>query len=461
MLWIWCRIELGWDDINVLKIKESSDMRNEILWQHNIEQKVYRQRRIKRRRRKKNRPSELFFSENLQSFFSCQLRLLKRFGFISQDFKTNIVNVPKNFSFKNDYDGCLAFFRTLLSSYVFHNGNLIISFVKCQQSTIACFSLLEVLLLELDLIKDKYNQCRYQTCKKEVKFIQSVKDSKTNKYLHAFFGIKLPEEQNDGSKYLKMIVQTGKKRKYFENTKAKVSGNVTKFVNDSAQEVSAQLKLAGIRALGGMLGEVLGNAEDHCAEYSCWYVDGISFSEKQHGVDVVDLNIAIINFGQSMYEGFESTKNENLENYSKCDKLYSIHKLLFSRNNHFEKESLFTMYMLNEGISRLKYKDESRGNGTMKFLESFITLGSFGNIDSRFKCQLNIISGHTTLTCDNDIGIYKDNGKSKISLNKEHDLKMLPYKDYLSYHTEYFPGTILECHIYLNKNYFYKILKEQ
>lgn len=436
-------------------------MRNEIFWQQNIERKVYKRRRIKRRRKKKSRPTGLSFSDNSQSFFSCQLRLLKRFGFVLRNLETSIVNVPKNFSLKNDYDGCLAFFRTLLSSYVFHNGNLIISFEKCQQSTIACFSLLEVLLSELNLIKEKYNQSRYQTCKKEVKFIQSVKDSKTNKYLHSFFGIKLPEEQNDGSKYLKMKVQTGKKRKYFENTKARVSGNVTKFVNDSAQEVNAQLRLAGIRALGGMLGEVLGNAEDHCAEYSRWYVDGISFSEKQHGVDVVDLNIAIINFGQSMYEGFESTKNKNIENYSKCDNLYSIHKLLFSRNDHFEKESLFTMYMLNEGISRLKYKDESRGNGTMKFLKSFITLGSFGNIDHRFKCQLNIISGHTTLTCDNDIGIYEENGKSKISLNKEHNLKLLPDKEHLSYNSEYFPGTILECHIYLNKNYFYQILKEQ
>lgn len=116
--------------------------------------------------------------------------------------------------------------------------------------------------------------------------------------------------------------------------------------------------------------------------------------------------------------------------------------------------------MLNDGISRLKYKDESRGNGMMRFLKSFISLGSFGEQDSRFKCQLNVVSGHTILTCDNDMKYYKKDKFDVLSLNKENNMDKLPDKNYLISNLKYFPGTILECHIFLNKDYFYTKLNE-
>ena len=90
----------------------------------------------------------------------------------------------------------------------------------------------------------------------------------------------------------------------------------------------------------------------------------------------------------------------------------------------------------------------------MHFLESFISLGSFGIDNPNFKCQLNVISGHTILTCDNDMHAFKHKTTNVLSLNKEKDFKKLPNKKYLSYNEEYFPGTILECHLYLNEQYF-------
>lgn len=237
-----------------------------------------------------------------------------------------------------------------------------------------------------------------------------------------------------------------------------MSSIVVDFVNKSTKEAGAQLKMTGRTAIEHLVGEVLGNAEDHSAPNSNWYVDAISFVEKQDDIEVVDLNLSIMNVGMSMYEGFEATKIENIDNYSKCEALYNLHKSQFTHFNKFERECLFTMYMLNDGISRLKFEDESRGNGTMKFLDAFIKLGSFGNKDKRFKCQLNVISGHTVLTCDNDIHPYKENGFRILSLNRENDFHKLPSKSYLSHNIEYFPGTILECHIYLNKDYFENIL---
>lgn len=434
-------------------------MINVILWHKNLEKKIFKRRRIILRKKKKVYSSNKFSGVGInRKFFSCELNILNKAEFIQNNLVNKVIYSPKNFLLKENFDECILFFKNIISSYILGNGNIVISFEKCSISSIASFSLLEILIKELQNFKYKYNINKFKVCEKEIYFKHSIVDIKTNKYLHSFFGLQLPDNQNDGSRYLKLKMLTGKKRVYYENSKTIACSKITEFVNNSAQEVGAELNEDGKHALDGLLGEVLGNAEDHCANCSHWFVDGISFSEKQHEIDVVDLNLSIINFGLSMFEGFENTKLDNAQNYAKCQNKYEKHKSLFTMHSKFDKEALFTLYMLNDGISRLKYKDESRGNGMMKFLKSFISLGSFGEQDARFKCQLNVVSGHTILTCDNDMKYYKKGTFNVLSLNKENDMDKLPDKNYLKSNSMYFPGTILECHIYLNKTYFYKEL---
>ena len=418
-----------------------------------LELKEYRQRRKRRRCRETIRLSRKFDC-TFRSFIPKFIQVLSSSQFVRQEHVKTTIIAPKFFSFKKDYNGSLLFFKELVSTYYLGNGAVNVSFEKCIFSSIANFSLLSVVIHNLEVTRSKYNYAKFEKCNKIFKFKRSLKDVKTNKYLHNYVGLKLPIEQDDGSQYLNMPLQYGKQRNYKENPKTRLSSYVVDFVNKSISAIGFELNTKGIRNLGRMMGEVLGNAEDHSAPNSYWYVDAISFLEKQEETDVVELNLTIINVGQSMYEGFEATKKSNFENYRKCQELYNIHKEQFSTLNKFEKESLFTMYLLDDGISRLKYKDESRGNGTMHFLESFISLGSFGIDNPNFKCQLNVISGHTILTCDNDMHAFKHKTTNVLSLNKEKDFKKLPNKKYLSYNEEYFPGTILECHLYLNEQYF-------
>ena len=426
--------------------------------QWNLEKRTYKRRRKHKRQRSckdQNRKTMSFDrAGSIRSYYSKLVQYLNNSDYIQSIHAKSVVYAPVQFSFKLRYDDTITFLKQIVSSYILYNGALVISFEKCKTSSIAAFALLNVILKNLEEIRTKYNYCRYKKCCKGVKVIRSKVDVKTNKYLHAFLNIHLPPEQNDGSHFLKLPLQSGKQRSYKENPKTKVSAAVVDFVNQSTAEAGAQLKMEGRRAIEHLMGEVLGNAEDHSAPNSYWYVDAISFAEKQENTEVVELNLAIINIGLSMYEGFEATKIMNADNYSKCENLYKIHKDQFTLFNRFDRESLFTMYMLNDGISRLKYADESRGNGTMRFLDAFITIGSFGAINKRFNCQLNVISGHTVLTCDNDMHSYKINGLNMLSLNSQNDFRRLPEKSHLTYNEEYFPGTILECHIFLNKDYF-------
>ena len=436
-------------------------MRNIIQWQRNLEQKIYRRRKIRKKYKGVSRNEFSFGSNSLvQRFYTKFIQQLDKAGYIDEKYKKDVIKAPKMFSFKDDYNGCVTFFKELISSYLYTEDVLVLDFRKCFKSTIACFTILEVILENLYDIRNSYNNNRFSPCIRNITALNSLKDKKTNKYLHSFLNVKMPEDQIDNSRFLKLSLQSGRNRTYWENTKGMVTNNVVEFVNESAHAAGAVLKPKGRNALDGLLTEVIGNAEDHSSKSNFWFVDGISFAENQNDIDVVDLNLCIFNLGNSIYEGFEGTKVENSDNYSKCESLYRKHTRLFTPGNKFERESLFTLYILNEGISRLKYKDDSRGNGTMRFLESFITLGSFGEINPKFKCQLNVISGHTILTCDNDIRYYEEGTFKKLSLNKDHDMERLPDSDYLASYNEYFPGTILECHIYLNKDYFFKILNK-
>ena len=90
----------------------------------------------------------------------------------------------------------------------------------------------------------------------------------------------------------------------------------------------------------------------------------------------------------------------------------------------------------------------------MNFIKSFIELGCFGEADTKFNSQLNIISGHSVLTCDNKYKpfdeITKGRNVTKLSLNEEQSLSLPPDKKYLEYNIGFFPGTVLYITTILN-----------
>jgi hypothetical protein len=117
-------------------------------------------------------------------------------------------------------------------------------------------------------MKNEYNSSRYIKCTKDIIALHSDKDVKTNKYLHSFLGLKLPEKEDDGSKYFKFKLREGRQRNYRENPKTRVSSDVVAFINESTIEAGVELNETGKHAIDGLIGEVLGNAEDHSAKGS-------------------------------------------------------------------------------------------------------------------------------------------------------------------------------------------------
>jgi len=380
----------------------------------------------------------------------------------NNDYSENgTIIAPEEFSFKKGYDMTIRFMRQYLSTYFLGAKHVVLDFSKCKCSSIAAFTLLEVLIRQTELFKNKYNNSHQFTfLSKKVKFKFSVHDKKTNKFICSLFGVEMPQHIADDSLYLPLELTFGRKRLYKNNMKGAACTKVTNFLNEALKQTGFELKREGKKHIGNLVGEVLSNCEDHCHRLTHWYIDGVAFAEREGNHEFVELNISIINIGKSMYEAFEETKASNHEMYKLVSEKYEKHKSKFTPFTSFNKECLYTLYLLNDGISRLKYEDSSRGNGTTRFLNAFITLGGYGKENEKYNSALNIISGKTIITCDNVIKPIKRNNLMIVPLNKSEDINELPDKNYLSLHKEHFPGTILECTIYTNREYLNRIIKE-
>lgn len=432
------------------------------------ELKIYKRRYRKNKKkgeRKKASPGvfpliNIKVQTNLLSFFRSK-------GFINKDYITDKVIVPKIFSLEESCDDCIIFFKCLISSYLLTDKTTIVDFKICERIDITNAMLLKVVIRELIATKERYNQTFYNPTNKSLKYLKS-KCSRLNRSLFALKLVDGIEEKEfedvqpeEGFLYLGLQTNMASKTSYKENKKGFLCTIVREFINESLAQSDAILNASGINKIDKLLSEIFNNAEDHSI-HNEWYVDGVSFKNIINGEPIIELNLGILNFGFSISEGIINNEKRNKEMMTNIKKWYDRHSELKEQTgSKLNKDDLYTLYSLQDGVSRLKYEDESRGHGTMNFIRAFITLGSFGKENPEYKPHLNIISGKTCVHCDNEVEPYNDNNNYLLSLNKEKDISLLPEENYLKHMQEYFPGTFLEVKIYLNKKYFSKALNKK
>lgn len=423
-----------------------------------IEQKVYKHRRHRRHYHPPVRYSSLNNESLLDKVKGQFISEFEKKGFLNRSATTHEIKAPKRFTFKGGYDDSIRFIRSLISSYVYlKEGHIKIDFSNCEEMSIACFTMFHVVNDELNSLRERYNLRlgKYRNTSREVKVSHaSLKDDKTNKYLVAFRYIELKDAKNINGEesFLPLPIIRGKHKVYYENMKSKAARNIVAFLNAALERANNEMGDDG-KALETFTTEILTNAEEHSLFKSEWFVSGISFAEEQHDKDIVEVNLSIVNIGQTMYEGFEETKAINNENYNMVDSMYQVVKRKMTRRRSCTREGLFMLYMLNPKVSRLRYEGTARGNGTVTFIEKFLWLGRYGEKNLAFNPQMNIISGNSVLTCDGIMKPYSNpvNGMKILSLNACQSPAELPDPGYLDSFSEFFPGTILECKIYLSK----------
>lgn len=109
------------------------------------ELKIYKRRYRKRNEKGKRKKAKsgvfqrmnIKVQTNLISFF-------RNKGFIRSDYATENVIVPKIFSFEENSDDCITFFKCLISSYLLTDKTTIVDFKICERIDITNAMLFKV-----------------------------------------------------------------------------------------------------------------------------------------------------------------------------------------------------------------------------------------------------------------------------------------------------------------------------
>ena len=197
-----------------------------------------------------------------------------------------------------------------------------------------------------------------------------------------------------------------------------------------------------------MVGEIIDNANRHAGKYCKSFVIGhCSFNrENEYG----ECHLSIFNWGDTIYETLDNM-DESSYIKKQLAEITQKHINLFKFNNKWTKEALWTLYALQEGVSRFRNtRENSGGTGTIDFLTSFSEFKS--NIEE-LKPMISITSGKTQIIIDGTYELEEKNGYKVIAFNKNNDLYEPPDEEYVKILNNSFPGTVISIRFYIDKKY--------
>ena len=364
------------------------------------------------------------------------------------------IKIPRIFSLSDNYEQSIETIKLLLCALAKNETQITIDFSECTNVDGNALFLTQLIRLELSKEWNRLNNKLHRLQCNPICKINKSKDRSVNLDLLMFGLLSTVELDANGLKPINSLgYLTGSKSQshYDENKKGQIGTQIVAYLNGCLQHHGFQLKSLGRNQIDGLIAEILNNAEDH-SPVNKYYVTANFCKEKDEAGRIIGrLNLEFLNFGFSIYEGFEETKELNNQTYEQMERQFNRINNSLLKKNCFSKEAIFTLLALQEGISRLHYEDESRGTGTMKFINSFFGIGDYEDVDKGYKPKLTILSGHTQLICDTKYRPFQKDQRFYLSLNAAKSLDSPPEKTHLKELTVNFPGTMLSVTIYLNR----------
>ena len=202
-----------------------------------------------------------------------------------------------------------------------------------------------------------------------------------------------------------------------------------------------------------VIGEILINAEEHATtnyRYSIGYFKEEIVGNKHLGI----FRLVILNFGKTIYEKFKSEDCPNKDIVKRMEELSEKYtKREFFKQSKFDEETLWTLYALQEGVTSISSKDYKRGNGSIRFIDSFFNIKGSPDTDSISK--MVIASGNSRIVFDGTYRITKQQKDNQsvykvMAFNDSGNIEDKPDTKYVYKESYYFPGTLISAKILLN-----------
>lgn len=438
------------------------------------------EKNLKRREKKKRRRRVLSFQNNLHKFNDkvetfrdiFELYCPAILKYIVSHEKTSIrirlgtkkqihsYLVPKNFSIVENPKEAYAFLSSIVSALLAYRGckSLTIDYKLCKNIDLGAQVLLDIVLAEVLAF--------FKICEQKGKKLPSLqligKNILEEDIKKMLFSIGTPVNLNGQSIVFQDIIpyklcihnRDGVDPISISERKDIDTTELVDYLLESLKRMNIFPDYEEIDYLSTIIGEILINAEEHSTtkyRYSIGYFQEKKSTEgQQYGI----FKLIILNFGSTIYDKFKSPSCANQEIVEKMKKLSDSYKKKdYFWGNNFEEETLWTLYSLQEKVSSIDPKVRRRGNGSIKFIESFLNLSNCS--DDNDISKMVILSGNTKIFFD---GKYKisdrviGNETCKVmAFNESNDIEDKPDNNYVMKTDYYFPGTIISSRIVFTK----------
>jgi len=278
------------------------------------------------------------------------------------------------------------------------------------------------------------------------------------KRLHHPISKAVPKEILDRLRFSPLRIGTPSPPDITSKTELAAS-ELAEFFDDCLRTERHHLKPVWKSNLIQLITEVLDNAEEHASGERLWHTIGY-YNRNEAPEEGGECHIVLFNFGDTIYQSLNRPDTSpalkkqigDLANEHKSKGYFAILGKYFDLLVPiWQEESLWTLYALQEGVSRFTNKPEGidRGNGTVKMIEFFSDLASG-------QPKMALLSGKTHILFDGKYRIspVTVNGESRkvIAFNDQNDLRERPDPAYVRTLSSSFPGTLISLRFQLRQS---------
>ena len=379
-----------------------------------------------------------------------------------EKYNTNgTIIIPENFSVLDNPDESYPALRQLIAALLTESNNrVVLDYGKCKNIELSTQVLLDIILMDFVKLQTKCKSI-YRQIPNLFPLIGHINliDKKLQKLLYSVGSpANLGVQQINFPDTVKYKLRVHNNRKYNDINKQMAqkeldTTEMADYVMECLGKMNKKLEYKKLDDLCIVIGEILINAEEHSTtqhRFSIGYFKEENESGNHYGL----FRLVILNFGKTIYEKFKSEDCPNQEIVTRMNSLSeSYTKKSWFKKGEFEEESLWTLYALQEGITSISQESYKRGNGSIRFIESFFNIKGSSEADDI--SRMSITSGRTRIVFNGKYGIStttKSNGEQfkVMTFNDSGNIEDKPDSECVRYLRNYFPGTMISAKILLN-----------
>lgn len=389
----------------------------------------------KRKNRKKRSQRPVFPSKVIRCLE------LAHFSYVGIE-GTGIVklSVPQCFCFSRDPDNAIKFLRKLYS-YAMNPKIKEIRFnhLNCNCLGVCASTIMDIILLECKKyrasIKNPILYSGFLT--KDGKVSKDDDVDKLLKTSGLLRHLKISDLQLAEIERLELIKN---------EESAMVAEKIIEYINKTLHRHKLELTPLGKNYFGKLLGEIADNCTQHGGKYATWYTLGHYSIDKKTGIGKCKL--VIFDLGDTIYQGL---KQSPMKMQRRIDHYVRKARTFFPQQE--SEETLYTLFSLQQRVSRFEQKDIVRGNGTITFIDAFQNI--FESDNPKAKSLLSITSGKCNILFDGTYRLktetfgtgYKN---QVIAFNAENKLNKAPDRRFVRTLRNSFPGTVISMELYID-----------